>query len=196
MTEKEFKERYNRIATELPRMLPLCYIATIGIGMAFNFSKFKFFGINIFQYASVFDFLISPFEDPIIICFFLFSTIIPTGAYFLDKYLMKRFPKFTKKSSFGMSDKTWYKPTLRITYLILIPTYVFIASMYYGIYSYHTVKAQEEIVVRYNDNEEVSGKQIGKVGNTLFLLNDSEVKVIPIDSYVKDIQIPLKEWDR
>ena len=52
---------------------------------------------------------------------------------------------------------------------------------------------QDDITVRYNDNEDISGKPIGKVGNALFLLTGSVVQIIPTDSYVKSITIPLKE---
>ena len=81
----------------------------------------------------------------------------------------------------------------RITYLALVIIYIFLFSFFYGIYTYRAVKMQDDITVRYNDNEDISGKPIGKVGNTLFLLTGSVVQIIPTDSYVKSITIPLKE---
>ena len=183
MAERTVKSRYEQVVTELPRILPLCYLVMVCIGMLFNYFKFKHFGINIFQYASVFDFLISPFEDPTIIWFMILSPIIP----------IKRFPVSYKKSSFGMSEKSWYKPVMRITYLALVIIYIFLFSFFYGIYTYRAVKMQDDITVRYNDNEDISGKPIGKVGNSLFLLTGSVVQIIPTDSYVKSITIPLKE---
>ena len=82
---------------------------------------------------------------------------------------------------------------MRATYLILGISYVFLSSAIYGLYTHEKVNEQEDITVRYSDNETISGKQIGKVGNTLFLLNGSEVKVIPIEAYVKNITIPLQD---
>lgn len=193
MAERTVKSRYEQVVTELPRILPLCYLVMVCIGMLFNYFKFKHFGINIFQYASVFYFLISPFEDPTIIWFMILSPIIPIIAFITDRIWIKRFPVSYKKSSFGMSEKSWYKPVMRITYLALVIIYIFLFSFFYGIYTYRAVKMQDDITVRYNDNEDISGKPIGKVGNTLFLLTGSVVQIIPTDSYVKSITIPLKE---
>ncbi len=116
MAERTVKSRYEQVVTELPRILPLCYLVMVCIGMLFNYFKFKHFGINIFQYASVFDFLISPFEDPTIIWFMILSPIIPIIAFITDRIWIKRFPVSYKKSSFGMSEKSWYKPVMRIIF--------------------------------------------------------------------------------
>lgn len=193
MQQKSPKERYEQIVTELPRLLPLCYLVMVCIGMMFNYFKFYFFDINIFQYATVFDFLVSPFEDPNIIWFMLLSPIIPIVACIVDYRWSKHSPDSYRKWSFGMSDKSWYRPFMRATYLILGISYVFLSSAIYGLYTHEKVNEQEDITVRYSDNETISGKQIGKVGNTLFLLNGSEVKVIPIEAYVKNITIPLQD---
>ena len=180
MAERTVKSRYEQVVTELPRILPLCYLVMVCIGMLFNYFKFKHFGINIFQY-------------PTIIWFMILSPIIPIIAFITDRIWIKRFPVSYKKSSFGMSEKSWYKPVMRITYLALVIIYIFLFSFFYGIYTYRAVKMQDDITVRYNDNEDISGKPIGKVGNTLFLLTGSVVQIIPTDSYVKSITIPLKE---
>ena len=97
MAERTVKSRYEQVVTELPRILPLCYLVMVCIGMLFNYFKFKHFGINIFQYASVFDFLISPFEDPTIIWFMILSPIIPIIAFITDRIWIKRFSCFLQK---------------------------------------------------------------------------------------------------
>ena len=79
------------------------------------------------------------------------------------------------------------------TIFTILINFLFLFSFFYGIYTYRAVKMQDDITVRYNDNEDISGKPIGKVGNTLFLLTGSVVQIIPTDSYVKSITIPLKE---
>ena len=48
MAERTVKSRYEQVVTELPRILPLCYLVMVCIGMLFNYFKFKHFGINIF----------------------------------------------------------------------------------------------------------------------------------------------------
>lgn len=193
MAKKTIREVYEQVVTELPRILPLCYLSMVCIGMIFNYFKFRLFGINIFQYASVFDFLISPFEDPAIIWFMLLSPLLPILCFILDRVWLKRWPNSYKQLSFGMFDKSWYKPALKISYLMLAIVYVFLFSFFYGVYTFKAVQTQDDITVCYSDNQEISGKQIGKVGNNLFLLQDSVVKVIPTDSYLKSISIPLKK---
>lgn len=50
---KPFQKYYRVAISEISKLLPLAYLCTIGIGMVFNYFKYKPFGINIFQYASV-----------------------------------------------------------------------------------------------------------------------------------------------
>lgn len=50
----------------------------------------------------------------------ILSPIIPIIAFITDRIWIKRFPASYKKSTFGMSEKSWYKPVMRITYLALV----------------------------------------------------------------------------
>lgn len=196
MEQKNPPDKYKQIITALPNLLPICYIVMVCVGMVFNYFKFKCFGINVFQYATIFDFLISPFEDPNIIWFILLSSIIPISCIIIDLCWKRHFPTSYKKwNTFGLGEKGWFQTYQRATYFILCIIYIFLFAFYYGIYTKVQTSKQTDITVLYSDNELISGKQIGKVGNTLFLLCDKEVKIIPTEAYVKRITIPLREKD-
>lgn len=62
-------------------------------------------------------------------------------------------------------------------------------AIIYGDYSHKEVLKQNDITVKYHDNELVTGKQIGKTSEVIFLLDkNSKTKVIPMQSLVKEIQ--------
>lgn len=86
------KKTYERITGELSRFLPLGYLAMVIIGMIFNYFRYEAFGLNIFQYASVFDFLISPFEDMHILLFIFGSMLLVLFTMKMDKLWKKHFP--------------------------------------------------------------------------------------------------------
>jgi len=69
--------------------------------------------------------------------------------------------------------------------------YIFFAAFSYGWITKKIIERQEPIQVRYMDDETVEGKLIGKVGNTLFLLDGDFVRVIPLDGVVKEMNWPL-----
>ena len=182
------KDYYKSIKTELPQFIPIAYLCIIGIGMVFNYHKYIHFGINIFQYASVFDFLISPFEDYIIILFTLFSLFIPFFLYYTDCLLENKHPKIYRVLSFNMNKKVKY-PLFRFGILAFsVFAYIWIMSSVYGKHAYQKVLDQQDIIVRYTHNGFVVGKQIGKTNDILFLLTeDGKTKAIPIHSSVTEI---------
>lgn len=190
MEQPNNKTSIRQLVDDLKGILPIGYLVAIAIGMLFNYYKFSYFNINIFQYASVFDFLISPFEDFNILIFMLLSTSIPLLALWTDRVWKKHHPVSYKKASFGISDKSWYKQAEKILYTLLIILYIIIASQAYGHYTQKAVSRQPDITIRLHGNERISGKQIGKVGNILFLLSNDSVKVFPIDGMLKEISWP------
>lgn len=181
------KKTYERITGELSRFLPLGYLAMVIIGMIFNYFRYEAFGLNIFQYASVFDFLISPFEDMHILLFIFGSMLLVLFTVKMDKLWKKHFPNSYKKWSFKWTERSWYKPA---SYIFVITAYIFYGAYFYGVYTYNAVPQKKDITVRYQNNETLTGKQIGKVGNALFLLCGEKVKIIPATAY-KELSYPL-----
>lgn len=187
--KKVLWRQYKTFKNELPKLLPIIYLCMIGIGMIFNYYKYNNFGVNIFQFASVFDFLISPFEDYIIILFTLLSFTFCSLLYLLDSYMEKKHPKAYSIFSLKLSKKKGY--TVARFYLLMgmILLYIWLMAIIYGDYSYKEVLKQQDITVRYHNNEILVGKQIGKTGDIIFLLDvDHKTRAIPIQSLVKDVR--------
>jgi len=190
-TEKQhiLQKWYQGMVAESPKLLPIAYLCMIGIGMVFNYFKYKHFGINIFQYASVFDFLIAPFEDYIILFFTFFSLLFCAFVLCIDSLMDKKVPKVYDKMAFNLNKKKKYPAFRAGLYTFLIFAYVSLAAIEYGLYAYEKVLEQQEIKVVYYNNEIISGKQIGKTNDVLFLYDQNgTTKAIPINSLVKEIQ--------
>lgn len=189
MENESLRARYERIVGELPRLLPVGYLLMVVVGMVFNYFKYDAFGINIFQYASVFDFLISPFEDMAILLFIFGSLLLVVFTIAVDYGWKKRYPRSYRKCTFRWMETGWYKS---LSYVLVLGVYVIYAAMFYGSYTYHRVRAKQDVSVRYMDNEQLCGKQIGKVGTTLFLLCGDEVKLIPTNTF-KSVSFRLED---
>lgn len=59
MPDKEqglIKDAYELILKEIQSIVTVLYILMVGLGMLFNYQKYSEFGINIFEYADIFDF--------------------------------------------------------------------------------------------------------------------------------------------
>ena len=87
---KFFKNIFVTIRKELQTIITISYIISIGIGMLFNAKKYSEFGINIFDYADVFFYLIAPFADIKILFFTLISLIIPYLIYFSNDVVKRK----------------------------------------------------------------------------------------------------------
>lgn len=184
-----FRKYGQLLLSELPRVLPIAYLCMIGIGMIFNYCKYSHFGINIYQYASVFDFLISPFEDYIILLFTFCSLAFCALVIFFDYWTEKKFPKLYSKMSFNLTQKKGYKIFRVGLYIFIVVAYVWIGAIGYGFYAYKKVKEQADIEVVYYNNDTAKGKQIGKTNDVIFLLESEGItKAIPLGTSVREIR--------
>lgn len=189
MKKDIIKNTYELLIKELQTVTTIFYIFTVGIGMLFNYKKFAEFGINIFDYADVFDFLIAPFSDYKIIVFALLSMVVPYLLYYFNQYYKKYHAESYAKMSYGWDQKLWYKELMKFSYVFLIIFYVFISAKVYGKVLKHQIVKQSPIEVRFSDNEIKKGILIGKTKDVVFLLIGDKVEAIPITSLVKEIQI-------
>ncbi len=189
MKEGLIKNTYELLIKEFQTVITIFYILTVGIGMLFNYKKFAEFGINIFEYGDVFDFLIAPFSDYKIVVFALLSMVVPYLLYILDKYYKKNHAKAYEKMNAGWGKKIWYQQLMKFSYIFLIIFYVYISAMVYGKVLKHQIIKQSPIEIRFSDNEIKKGIMIGKTKDVVFLLIGDKVEAIPITSLVKEIQI-------
>lgn len=189
MKDGIIKDTYELLIKELQTVTTIFYILTVGIGMLFNYKKFAEFGINIFEYADVFDFLIAPFSDYKIVVFALLSMVVPYLLYILDKYYKKNRPEAYEKMNAGLGQKIWYQQLMKFSYYFLIIFYVYVSAKIYGKVSKHQIVKQAPIEIRFSDNEIKKGIMIGKTKDVVFLLIGDKVEAVPITSLVKEIQI-------
>lgn len=189
MKEGSARNTFEIIAQQAQSVITIAYVFGVAVGMLFNYQKFSEFGINIFDYADVFDFLIVPFADPSI---FLFTVASLLGTYLLfkiDVFWRKKHERSYDLMNFGWHKKRWYNSFRLVAFSSLFVFYLFQSADIYGVRNLEKVKKSTPIQLRFVDNEVVSGVMIGKTADILFLLSGSNVKAIPIGSLVKEFDI-------
>ncbi len=189
MKEGIIKDAYELIIKEIQTIITIAYLFIVAIGMLFTFQKYSQFGINIFDYADVFDFLIAPFSDFKIVFFSIITIGLIVILINIDIKLEKKFPKTYSKLSFGWNTKKWFNNTRYYSFVILTISYLYLAANNYGKHTMKLIKKSAPITLKYSDNETVKGIVIGKTKDVLFLLQNEKVKAIPIGSVVKEFEI-------
>lgn len=183
------EQRIKALLKESQTILAISYVIAIGIGMLFTYQKYSEFGVNIFDYASVFDFLIAPFAD-FRILFFTVASLVATYLLFIfDSFYQNKFPKSYSKANFGLEKKTGYRYLRYFFIIVLFLLYLFLSARNYGRISKNRVLAQTDIQITFADNQTKNGKMIGKTKEVLFLANENSVDVIPITALVKEIRV-------
>lgn len=189
MKEGLIKDAYELLLKEIQTIITILYLLMVGIGMLFNYKKYARFKINIFEYADVFDFLIAPFQDFRIIMVSIIAVVIPLGMIWFDNYFRKRWPKTYSKLNLGLTNKSWFKK-LRILFFSLVLFYfISEAASGYANFIKNNIDLQQTISVKFANDELINGQLIGKTKEVVFLFTDNKVKVIPITSLVKEIEI-------
>jgi hypothetical protein len=189
MKEGLIKDTYEALIKELQTIITVSYILAVGIGMLFTHQKFSEFGINIFEYADVFDFLIAPFSDFKILLFTIISLSLPYFLFRVDLIWRIKYPKFYSKMYFGLDKKNWFNLFRYFSYSIVLIFYLYISAEKYGEISKKQIMNQSSIKLRFSDNEIKKGKMIGKINDIIFLLAGEKVEAIPITSLVKEFEI-------
>ncbi|WP_193323767.1 hypothetical protein [Marinifilum sp. N1E240] len=192
MKEGLIKDSYELIIKELQSVVTVFYLFMVGMGMLFKHQKFSEFGINIFQYADVFDFLIAPFQDFIIVLFTFASLTLIYLLYKFDKFLEKKFPKSYSVFSFGLSRKSWHTTYKKITFMLGLMAYLYFAADYYGELSHSSINSKEKYKIHYIDSKTISGNLIGKNNNVIFLWVNQRVKILPITDAIRVMEIVNK----
>ena len=183
------KTSFELIIKEFQSLITVFYLLLVGVGMIFNYYKYSEFGINIFQYADAFDFLIAPFQDIFIIVFSLLSIMIPYLGLRYDSYLMKNKPKTYSKFMFGLEKKSGFHAIRKIFFYVLFVLYLIVAGSKYGNFFKNRIQDQPTLSVVMQQGAVERGKLIGKTKDILFLLGGEKVTAIPINSSVMHIEI-------
>ena len=193
MLKKEglIKDGYELILKEIQLIITITYLVMIGIGMLFNFQKFRLYGINIFEYGDVFDFLIAPFQDRFIILTSAFAVLFPMFFLVLDLLWARKHPKSYAYMSFGWSRKPWYNTFRTISFFSLFLYCLWEVSLGYGRATYRNLELKRQVSVVFTDHSEIKGYPIGKLQEWIFIMDDDHaIHAIPTSTNVRCI-IPL-----
>jgi len=171
-------DKYELILKEFQTILSVFYLLLVMIGMFFSYSKYSQFGINIFQYSDISDFLLTPFRDTII---FIFSFITVLVVYLVYKFKNK-FSKF----NFGLLKS---KPILSIIVMFFI--FLIIFSEKYGEMNKNRILTKPNIIeITLTNGISKKGNLIGKNNGYIFLLEkENEVNIYPISNSINIINI-------
>lgn len=183
------KDKYESIFRELQGIISVFYILAVAIGMLFTYQKYTEFGINIFDYADIFEFLVAPFSDVIILVFTICSCILVYLVLKLDTWFMKKYPIFYSKIALGLDKKTWYNSFRYLFSLLILFVILQSSAVYYGQLFAQKTKKQSPISLRFSDNETKEGIIIGNTKQVIFFLEGKKVKVIPFTALVKEFEI-------
>ncbi len=161
--------------------------------MVYEALYYRAFGINIFEYAEVLDFLLVPFRRPITLWMLLVIFGFGYGGYRFDLFLERKYPRFHRYLNFGLTRFSWFKRYRLLTY---IGGAVFLIGFTAWLIGEDTskdmrAKIRADTLIKYVSPADpiFRGKKIGKNGSYFFLLDGSaKIHIIPIDSHIQEIQ--------
>ena len=188
-SEGIIKDAYETVIKEIQSIVTVFYISAIGVGMLFNYHKYSGYGIDIFDYADLLDFLLTPFSDINVLLFTIISMLIAFTAFKFDSIIKDKFPKFYSRQCFGLNKYKWHNIARNVFYLCLFLAYLFISSVKYGEFNRAKIAEKPIIYITYSDNEITSGKMIGKTREAIFILSDDKVRIIPVAGLIKGIEL-------
>jgi uncharacterized membrane protein len=181
-------DKHELIIKEFQTILSVFYLLLVGIGMLFSYSKYSQFGINIFQYSDIFDFLLTPFRDITIFLFSFITIFMVYLVYKLNKFTKRKFPKYyNSRFNFGLMKSN---PFLSMIMMFIL--YLFLFSYKYGKLSTERILVKPNITELTLSNGEIkTGNLFGKNNGYVFLLenNNNEVNIYPITNIISIIKI-------
>ncbi|WP_375560002.1 hypothetical protein ACE193_20130 [Bernardetia sp. OM2101] len=183
------KDKYESLLKEAQSIISIFYILAVAIGMLFNYQKYSEFGINIFDYADIFEFLVAPFSDIMILFFTIGSCVLIYLFFRFDVWLMKKHPKFYSIITLGWDKKAWYNSNRYVLFITIFFLFLHSVAVFYGRLASQKTKQQTPISLRFIDNEIKKGVIIGNTKQVIFLLEGEKVKAIPFTSLVKEFEI-------
>ena len=151
----------------------------IFLGMIFEHKKYMVWGINIFDYLTLYDFILAPFRDS----FVLYSIIIVICLYLLIFKIEDKYGIYLYKKSKSVGLIPWF----------IVTTLLFtqFSTRFAKWKLENTVKNSMLYSVKSTNNGDImNGNIIGKAGNVIFFYcdNDKIAKILPVES-IENISI-------
>lgn len=184
-----FRIALSGIVKNFQFFITILYLFAIAIGMLFNNYKYKAFDINIFDYSSVFDFLMAPFADYRILAFTIITMLLSYGVYLLDTTLQYKHPREYSKSIWHLDRFKGYYLIKVVCSIAFFVFYLFLAAILYGKTTYKETLAQSPVQINFINKQSQSAILIGKTSEVLFVYQKQTIKVIPINTGLLYIEI-------
>jgi len=181
----------QRFKLDTQAYITLAYLITVAVGMMFDYKYYREFSINIFEYADILDFLLTPVKNLEVIGFVAASAFAVFIFYRFDKLWGRKWPKSYKFFNLGISGDRMQR-VRPVLMAILSVAYLSIASDFYSERKFNDFQeSTEKIEIVYEGGGLiVSGKLIGKNSDYVFLqTSDKAIKAIPVASDVQEIVI-------
>ncbi len=126
LSERQNDEMPGRFLREHPAFIVSgLYVFATAIGMFFAWSYLRHFGINVFLYAEISDFLLASFKDPVIWP----VVFVMTAAWYLDVRASKRWGSRERKRGLRWYGTRTYR---RLSYPSALLALVFILNLAAG----------------------------------------------------------------
>lgn len=191
-------DKFETIIKEFQGMISFGYVLLIILGMMFESIYYGQFGINIFHYSGILDFLLVPFRRPTVLIILVGLSLF-WYFYFIKLYnfLGNKSPKI-QKMFFPQSSKEDGNIKSQMKWLIIFFIVTTVAWAYVTSKKgkENLLKQKADIAINYDSNSNnsvIKGKMIGKNDLNIFLLdNNNRVEIIPLSSGIVRI-IPLIE---
>ena len=196
------KGSFEEILREIQGLLAISYVFLIIIGMLYDVIYYALFGINIYEYAEILDFLVGPFKRPTSIFFFLTTVILSYVAYLLDLWMARVVPRIHNVLHMGLAKKKWYQNyrivIFIITFLLLSVIYASLASNIEKKKVFKDDNYKVRVILDSEKKLEITGRKIGANSGYLFLLDaDNKVQIFSFEGSVERVilneKIELKE---
>ncbi len=88
--------------------------------MVYEALYYRAFGINIFEYAEILDFLLVPFRRPITLIMLLMIFVAGYGGYRFDLFLERDYPRVHMYVNTGFTRYSWFKRYRMIAYTLAV----------------------------------------------------------------------------
>lgn len=173
----------------------LGYVLLVILGMLTDTIYYQQFGINIFEYSEVFDFLIAPFKRQETLTLFTIAILVTLAAYFLDSYAEKRFPKFYSKINFNLNTKPWFVwyrlGSFILLFTVLLLLYLLMSSekRYDDLVE---MRQKPDIAITFSSEQKslLKGRKIGANSKYIFLMDKAKkVHIIPLGGQLESVEI-------
>ncbi len=197
--EEKVKNLFKVFENDKTLFFSVSYLLLTAIGMIFSGAYFLIFDINILDYSQVSDFILIAFKDPFYLLFTLMTVILIVSIYYLNKWLMIKFPKFFIRQEEKIMTR-WFKQTGSYyfwSYMLVLLLYIPESAYIYARYKSKEIKAGkgQAVQIYYNSGPQTIKDSfptlVGTTSNFIFLYypKTNATEIVPFNNVSKIVII-------